>query len=61
MGVVMCSRCDRLIDLDSNVEDAVVLPDGINWSCINCCEERGEICKETGDPIWESKTLIESK
>ena len=50
MGCVMCSRCDKLIDLDFNVEDAFVLPNGIDWSCIECGEERSEVCGECGEP-----------
>lgn len=54
MGCVICSRCDKFIDLDYNVEGAVVLPDGINWSCIECCEERDEICPECGEPKFQA-------
>ncbi len=55
MGCVICERCNRLIDLDYNVADAVVLADGISWACWNCLEE-DEIDEETNSPIWEKGT-----
>lgn len=50
MGVVRCQRCGKFIDLDYNVEDGVVLPNGIDWSCFNCCEANNEVCLECGEP-----------
>ena len=52
MGVVICDRCGKYIDLDYNVEDAVVLADGMSWACFDCLEEH-EINEETGNPIWD--------
>ena len=53
MSVVMCSRCDKTVDLDYNVDDMVVLADGINWACFDCLEEH-EFCAECGEPTWEN-------
>ncbi len=39
MGCVRCMRCGSITDLDFNVESAVVLPDGIRWSCYDCLTE----------------------
>ena len=50
MAVVMCSRCDKVIDLDWNVEDGIVLKDGISWSCFDCCMNHNEVCPECGEP-----------
>ncbi len=50
MGVVMCQRCDKYIDLDYNVEDAIVLPDGMNYSCFDCLTEKErEYIEESGE------------
>jgi len=37
MGVVMCSRCDALIDLDYNVENIIYVNE--KEVCINCASE----------------------
>jgi hypothetical protein len=52
MSIVMCSRCDRTVDLDYDVESMVVLSDGINYACRDCLEEN-EVCAECGEPRWE--------
>ncbi len=52
MGVVMCSRCDKLTDLDWYVEAVVVLPDGMSYACVDCLEE-DEFCPECDEPKWE--------
>jgi len=53
MSVVMCSRCDKFVDLDSNVDDMVVLPDGVSWACFDCLREH-ELCAECYGPVWEN-------
>lgn len=52
MSVVMCSRCDRWVDLDYDVESMVVLQDGVNYACRDCLDE-SERCAECGEPTWE--------
>ena len=34
MGVIMCPRCDKMIDLDYNVEEVITVGDEeICWTC----------------------------
>ena len=34
MGVIMCARCDAVIDLDYNVEETIVVGDEeMCWTC----------------------------
>ena len=54
MAVVICDRCGTYIDLDYDVEEAVVLADGISWACFGCLDD-DEINEETGNPIWEKE------
>ena len=53
MGVVMCSRCDKFVDLDYNVDDMVVLANGIDFACRDCLDD-SEVCAECGEPTWEN-------
>ena len=48
MAVVMCCRCDKVIDLDWN--NGIVLKDGRSWSCLECCVKYDEICPECQEP-----------
>lgn len=57
MSVVMCSRCDKFVDLDVNVDDMVVLPDGMNYTCVDCLNEEGaDWLEENGEYSLEGYT-----
>lgn len=36
MGCVSCSRCGAITDLDYNVEDVVVMRNGMSHACYEC-------------------------
>ena len=50
MGVIMCCRCDKYVDLDWNVDDVVVMPDKVSCACFDCLTEpEHEYLEETGE------------
>jgi hypothetical protein len=60
MAIVVCSRCDRWVDLDWCVESMVVLQNGRDWCCRDCLED-DEVCEECGEPMWDCRCVAEIK
>ena len=48
MAIFMCSRCNKLIDLDWHVEDYVVLEDGLTEVCWDCATDQERDAFEDG-------------
>ena len=65
MGCIMCQRCDKIVDLDFNVEDAIVLPGGMNYSCFDCLTDKEqEYIEESGEselPTKQEQEKIENE